>query len=119
MALGRGVSLHGSLEHTAAPGSPGPHARHSRHATDPATERRRRCREGWEIRVFSAVRAASNRHPPADGLIVIFWMSNRSKQNPLKCISAAAFLTEGVGFPLTRGKRELEQKTSSALELIK
>lgn len=75
--------------------------------------------EGWEIKVFSAVRAASNRHPPADCLIVIFWMSNRSKQKPLKCISAAAFLTEGVGFPLTSGKRELEQKTSSALELIK
>lgn len=75
--------------------------------------------EGWEIKVFSTVRVTSNRHPPADCLIVIFWMSNQSKQKPLKCISAAAFLTEGVGFPLTSGKRELEQKTSSALELIK
>lgn len=98
-------------------GSPGPPCQAPRY--QPGKIKEEVVEGGWEIKVFSAVRAASNRHPPADGLIVIFWMSNRSKQNPLKCISAAAFLTKGVGFPLTRGKRELEQKTSSALELIK
>lgn len=33
--------------------------------------------------------------------------------------TAGAALAQGVGFPLTSAERELEQKTSSASELIK